>query len=245
MVENLVCVSGGFDPLHAGHLAMFQDAARHGPLAVILNSDAWLLRKKGFVFLPWEQRAAIISDLRYVTAVVPVDDTDGTVCEALARIKPAYFANGGDRKFGNTPETDLCLKLGIDMLWNIGGEKSESSSEIARRAWVSRPWGQYVTLDEGPGFKVKKIILEPGRSISRQYHEERREYWFMAGEGGEVELDGKKTAAACGGAPIIVPENTVHCLSNSGTQPLVVIEIQAGARLEEDDITRIEEGMPA
>jgi len=128
-----ICVSGGFDPLHLGHLEMFREAATHGRLIVILNSDAWLFRKKGFVFLPWKERAAIISELRMVSEVAAVDDADGTVCEALRRLRPTYFANGGDRTSGNTPERALCEELSMEMLWNIGGGKINSSSEIARR----------------------------------------------------------------------------------------------------------------
>src|SRR3954468_7635680 len=113
-MQDMVCVSGGFDPLHGGHLEMFRDAAKHGSLCVVINSDPWLIRKKGFTFLSYEQRAAIISDLRYVARVSPVDDSDGTVCEALRRLKPRYFANGGDRKQTNTPEIAVCEELGIE-----------------------------------------------------------------------------------------------------------------------------------
>jgi len=130
----IICVSGGFDPLHGGHLAMFRAAAKHGKLVVILNSDAWLERKKGFHMMGWNERADLIRELKCVHDVVAVDDHDNTVCEALARLKPDYFANGGDRKPGNTPEIELCLKLGIHLLWNIGGEKTNSSSEMAKRA---------------------------------------------------------------------------------------------------------------
>ena len=126
--KKIICVSGGCDPLHGGHVAMILDAARYGDVVVILNSDAWLLRKKGYKFMPWEERAEILMAIKGVTDVVQVDDSDGTVCEALRRIRPDYFANGGDRKIGNTPEGDVCAELGIEMLWNIGGEKSQSSS---------------------------------------------------------------------------------------------------------------------
>ena len=145
---------------------------------VILNSDDWLLRKKGFCFLPWEQRAAIIGDLEYVKDVVAVDDADDTVCEALQRIRPDIFANGGDRTQSSTPEMSLCNTLSIDLLWNIGGGKSESSSEIASRARVVRNWGSYRTLDEGAQYKVKKLIIAPKQSISLQYHHHRDEYWL-------------------------------------------------------------------
>lgn len=242
--EKTICVSGGFDPLHEGHLAMFREAAKHGPLTVIINSDEWLLRKKGFVFLPWEQRAALIADLRYVAAVSRVDDTDNTVCEALRRLNPRYFANGGDRKPDNTPEMELCEKLGIEMLFHIGGEKADSSSEIARKAWVTRLWGRYVTLDEGKGYKVKKIILDPGKSISLQYHNHRSEYWYMTGPNARVQLDNTTHDIAPHTKPVQVEKGMVHCLSNTGSTPLTVIEIQSGDYLEEDDIIRLKDGVP-
>lgn len=125
-----ICVSGGFDPLHVGHLHMFKAAAQIGDLYVIINSDEWLFRKKGKVFMPWRERAEIIAELQCVTAVSPVDDSDGTVCEALKRIQPEYFANGGDRVKDNTPEGKVCSEYAIQMLFNIGGEKIASSSEM-------------------------------------------------------------------------------------------------------------------
>lgn len=238
-MNNIVCVSGGFDPLHAGHVEMFHQAAAYGPLTVILNSDAWLLRKKGFVFMPWEQRAAIISELRYVAGVVAVDDSDGTVCEALARVKPRYFANGGDRKSDNTPEVSLCADLGIDLLWQVGGEKTESSSDIARRASVDRPWGSYVALDEGEGYKVKKVVVAPGESISLQYHNHRSEYWYVASGIARVQLGDDVFDVEAGALPIVVVQGVIHKLSNPGYEPLVVIEIQSGEYVGEDDITRL------
>jgi len=137
MLQDIICVSGGFDPLHSGHLAMFREAAKKGKLVVIINSDDWLMRKKGFCFLTWEQRADIISSLKMVHEVASVEDKDNTVCEALKRLKPKYFANGGDRKTDNTPEMEVCNELGIEMVWDTGGEKFESSSEIAKRVLAS------------------------------------------------------------------------------------------------------------
>lgn len=241
---NTICVSGGFDPLHEGHLQMFKEAAAQGSLTVIINSDAWLLRKKGFVFLPWRQRAMIIADLRHVAAVAAVEDSDDTVCEALRRLRPRFFANGGDRKPGNTPEMALCEELGIGMLWGVGGGKADSSSEIARKAWVQRDWGRYVTLDEGKGYKVKKLVIAPGRAISLQYHNHRSEYWYMAGPCAQVRLGDATREIAPGAAPVVVEKKTVHRLANSGSEPLVVIEIQSGDYLEEDDIIRLPHPQP-
>ena len=128
-----VAVSGGMDPIHFGHVRMIQEAAQFGEVIVILNSDEWLMRKKGFVFMSWEERAEILESIKGVRKVVRVDDSDGSVCEALRREKPTYFANGGDRTDKNTPEMEVCVDLGISMLWGVGGGKIQSSSELVAR----------------------------------------------------------------------------------------------------------------
>ena len=124
----LIAVSGGFDPVHIGHIRMIRDAANYGDVLVIINSDEWLMRKKGYVFMPWQERAEIMGNIKGVTLVTSVDDSDGTVCEALTRHKPDAFANGGDRKEKNTPEMDLCDHIGIEMMWAIGGTNKPQSS---------------------------------------------------------------------------------------------------------------------
>ena len=129
-----VMVSGGFDPVHAGHIRMILDAAKWGDVIVIANSDRWLFEKKGFVFMHFEQRAEILNAIKGVVLVDSVDDSDGTVCEAIRRLKPTYFANGGDRGRSNTPEQGVCEELGVEMLWSIGGdEKRDSSSDLVER----------------------------------------------------------------------------------------------------------------
>ena len=90
----------------------------------------WLKRKKGYVFMPWKERAYILGNIKGVSVVTAVDDSDGTVCEALIRHRPSFFANGGDRKQENTPEMEICEDLGIHMLWNVGGHKIQSSSDL-------------------------------------------------------------------------------------------------------------------
>jgi len=129
-----VMVSGGFDPVHAGHIRMIRHAAEFGDVIVIANSDDWLFRKKGFIFMEWERRVEILNAIKGVVIVDSVDDTDGTVCEAIRRLKPTYFANGGDRGKSNTPEQKVCEELGIELLWGIGGEeKLDSSSDLAKK----------------------------------------------------------------------------------------------------------------
>ena len=128
-----IAVSGGFDPIHKGHIQMIREASGYGNVIVILNSDDWLIRKKGYKFMSFEERAYIAGNIKGVTIVTNVDDSDGSVCEALRRMKPDYFANGGDRYDTNTPEMDVCAELGIEMLWNIGGGKVQSSSDLVTK----------------------------------------------------------------------------------------------------------------
>jgi cytidyltransferase-like protein len=129
-----VMVSGGFDPVHAGHIRMIRHAAQYGDVIVIANSDDWLFRKKGFVFMEWERRVEILNAIKGVVLVDSVDDSDGTVCEAIRRHKPTFFANGGDRGKSNTPEQTVCEQLGVELLWGIGGEeKVDSSSDLAKK----------------------------------------------------------------------------------------------------------------
>lgn len=130
-----IMVSGGFDPVHAGHIRMIRHAAEYGDVIVIANSDDWLWRKKGFIFMEWERRVEILNAIKGVVLVDSVDDSDGTVCEAIRRHKPTYFANGGDRGRTNTPEQSVCEELGVELLWSIGGdEKVDSSSDLAKKA---------------------------------------------------------------------------------------------------------------
>ena len=130
-----VMVSGGFDPVHAGHIRMIRDAANFGDVIVVANSDDWLFRKKGFVFMTFEQRAEILNAIKGVILVDSVDDTDGTVCEAIRRHKPNFFANGGDRGRGTTPEVDVCNELKIKLFWGVGGDKKlASSSDLVKNS---------------------------------------------------------------------------------------------------------------
>lgn len=129
-----VAVSGGFDPLHPGHLDLLEAARALGTeLVVILNSDEFLIRKKGAAFMPWGQRARILSALRCVDEVVPAIDSDQTVCKSLIQYRPDIFANGGDRVEGNVPEDEVCRVNHIKMVYGVGGGKTESSSDLLSR----------------------------------------------------------------------------------------------------------------
>lgn len=129
-----IAISGGFDPIHIGHINMIRDARQHGEVVVFLNSDEWLQRKKGYVFQNWHDRASILAEIKGVAAVFSVDDSDGTVLQALKQHKPDYFANGGDRTPENTPEMVFCLDNGIKPLWGIGGGKIAGSQTLVENA---------------------------------------------------------------------------------------------------------------
>ncbi|MDP3881068.1 MAG: adenylyltransferase/cytidyltransferase family protein [bacterium] len=141
MVEDYkgktLAVSGGFDPIHVGHLNMFEQAKElvgpSGRLIVFVNSDDFLIKKKGRQFMPLEDRMRLISAMKIVDEVFAVVDKDQSVCETLRKYKPDIFANGGDRNLGNIPEAAVCKELGIKMIFNIGGEKVRSSSRFLEK----------------------------------------------------------------------------------------------------------------
>lgn len=133
-MKKIVAVSGGFDPIHVGHVRMILEAKALGDeLVVILNNDNWLKKKKGCAFMPEDQRKEIIEAIRGVDRVVLTkhtsNDGDRSVCDALREIHPDIFANGGDRFSDNIPEAVLCRELGIETVFNVGaGGKMQSSS---------------------------------------------------------------------------------------------------------------------
>jgi cytidyltransferase-like protein len=129
MKEKIVTVSGGFDPVHIGHIRMIREASKLGKLIVILNNDAFLIRKKGRAFMPLEERKEILENIKGVDSVFVSIDEDDSVCKSLEAIKPDIFANGGDRKDeSEIREADVCKRLGIEMVFNVGGGKIQSSS---------------------------------------------------------------------------------------------------------------------
>ncbi len=137
MDEYIVAASGGFDPLHAGHVRYLQEAANLGSkLVVILNSDKFLMDKKGFIFMPFEERKEILEALSCVSEVIECIDEDSTVCATLRKLRPDVFAKGGDRTLENIPEKVVCEELNIKMIFDVGGGKIQSSSELARKRHV-------------------------------------------------------------------------------------------------------------
>lgn len=236
---STVAISGGFDPIHDGHIDLIKNAAEYGDVIVILNSDAWLLRKKKYHFFNFTQRQKILFAIEHVKMVIDVDDTDGTVCQALRYLKPTYFANGGDRRTENTPELAICLDLGIKPIFGIGGGKIESSSELVKRLKpiVKKPWGEYQVLAEGDGWKTKSLTINPGQKLSLQSHKQREEHWVIAKGAATVTLGTRQTNLLANDT-VFVAAGEIHRISNNSAEDLIVIETQLGSYLGEDDIIR-------
>ena len=140
-IKNVIIVSGGFDPVLKGHIRMFREAANLGAQVIVgLNSDEWLTRKKGKPFMNWDERAEILESCKWINQVISFDDSDDTASDVIFKVCKlyykedvnVYFANGGDRKKENVPELDTCKKLGVVMLWGIGGGKIQSSSWLIK-----------------------------------------------------------------------------------------------------------------
>lgn len=132
--ETYIGVSGGFDPLHGGHLDYLKHAAEYGSVVVFLNTDEWLKRKKGYVFMTWKERAAILRELKCVYDVKEAVDDDDTVSESIKQNRGwiKKFGKGGDRNRSNTPEEGICRQWGIEIIYNLGGSKTQSSSDLVK-----------------------------------------------------------------------------------------------------------------
>ena len=135
--KNVIVLSGGFDPVHKGHVRMFKAASKLGKVVVGLNSDEWLIRKKNKFFMSFEERFEILSAIKYIDSVYDFDDSDDTAINLISKINQifsnqylVFFGNGGDRNNETTPEVEYCLKNKIELIWNLGGDKIQSSSDL-------------------------------------------------------------------------------------------------------------------
>lgn len=247
-----VAVSGGFDPIHIGHVRMFKAARKLGDkLVVILNNDHWLKDKKGFVFMPEKERVELIKSFPFVDNVFLTshkpNDPDRSVCRELAHLKPAIFANGGDRKKGNVLEREECKKFGIELRYNVGaGGKVQSSSWMAQKAARGavrsvRPWGEFYQWDHGKGWNLKTLVIKPNKRLSLQYHHHREEWWMLVeGDAGyTVVRNGRRVNGKLKkGEFFKVSKGMTHRLSSRKGGS--VIEITFGD-FSEDDIVRVED----
>jgi len=252
---KIVLVTGGFDPIHSGHIAYFKAAKQLGDLLFVgLNSDEWLTRKKGQPFMPYKERTAIVHALHDVDGIVGFNDDDNSSKQAIINIRKAYpddeiiFANGGDRTKDNIPEMDVADD-NVSFVFGVGGEDKANSSSWILQEWkapkTERQWGYYRVLHEVPGCKVKELTVEPGKSLSMQKHFKRSEFWLvtegrcdlnsMMGNGYKLPVKTLTTHANT-----FIPVGDWHQLTNPYDVPCRIVEIQYGEECVEEDILRRE-----
>lgn len=254
-MSRVVLVTGGFDPIHSGHIAYFKAARELGDhLVVGLNSDAWLTRKKGRPFMPFEERAAIIKELSCVDEVIGFNDDDGTACNAIGQVLATkgsswqlIFANGGDRKNTNTPEYKTYgLDTDVKFVFGIGGDDKKNSSSWILKAWsqptTERAWGKYTVLDKGDGWQVKQLEFDVGRALSDQRHFKRSEHWHVVDGVITMLLEDRNGVRSSHllvpGDSIDIPVGYWHKAVNVDNKTARVIEVWMGNELTEDDIER-------
>lgn len=245
---KIVLVTGGFDPIHSGHIAYFKAARTLGDMLLVgINSDEWLIRKKGRAFMPWNERLCIVNNLSMVDEVYTFDDEDGSARHFIQQVRAHYpdaeliFANGGDRTKDNIPEMDV-VDPNLTFVFSVGGEDKKNSSSWILEEWkapkTERSWGYYRVLHTvGNHVKVKELTVDPGKTLSMQRHQYRSELWFVAEghAGNNWDFGGKKIKPY---KTEIINPNEWHQLHNPTDTPLKVIEIQYGERCEEEDIER-------
>jgi len=248
---KVVVATGGFDPIHSGHIAYLEAAAKLGDILIVgINSDAWLTRKKGYPFMPVGERVAIVKALKCVDHTVLFDDSDGSAIEAINNARLIYpdcqiiFSNGGDRTIHNIPEqTAFKDDPTVEFVFGVGGDFKMNSSSWILQEWKApkntRPWGYYRVLHEVPGMKVKELTVEPGKSLSMQRHKYRAEFWIVSEGVASLKRLGQE------GFTVLQPhhQNTIypeqwHQLVNQTTEPVKIVEIQYGVKCDEDDIER-------
>ena len=140
-MPEIVLVSGGFDPIHSGHIKLINEANKYGDVVVLLNSDEWLKNKKGKAFLPISERKIIMQNIKGVIDVIEFDDSDQTCIDGIKIAKSRFknnlikFANGGDRNNDTTPEKEFCENNNIETLFGIGGTNKSNSS-----SWILSKW---------------------------------------------------------------------------------------------------------
>jgi cytidyltransferase-like protein len=242
---KIVIATGGFDPVHSGHIKYLEEARSYGDKLVVgLNSDAWLERKKGQPFMPFAERQAVLQALRCVDEVVAFDDSDGSAVKLLENMRQSYsyaeiiFVNGGDRTAANIPEMSVKNVL---FKFGVGGDNKANSSSWILEEWkapkTERVWGYYRVLHDVPGMKVKELTINPGKSLSMQRHHQRAEYWIVSeGRANVNSIDNSSELARH--EEHKVPVGEWHQLTNPHCEPVRIIEIQYGSMCVEEDIER-------
>ena len=249
MINRVVLVTGGFDPLHSGHIEYLRAAKRLGDILVVgVNSDSWLRRKKGREFMPSDERIKIIENLGMVDHCILFNDTDDHAIEAIRNVKMLYpnseiiFANGGDRTAENIPEMS---EPNVELRFGVGGTTKKNSSSWILEEWkapkTDRPWGYYRVLHEVPGTKVKELTINPGQSLTMQRHYDRDEHWHVSEGRCHVDFEDATQQSHTKlkqHDQFTIKAECWHKLSNPYDAPCKIVEIQYGITCDEDDIER-------
>lgn len=255
-MKTIVLVTGGFDPLHSGHIEYFKAAKELGDeLHVGLNSDEWLVRKKGRPFMKFKDRASIIEALSIVDRVISFDDSDDSACGAIYKTMATHgtikiiFANGGDRTNTTTPEYKTYgNQPGVEFAFGVGGDNKMNSSSWILDEWktqkTERDWGYWRVLDDKPekGYKVKELVIYPGKSLSDQRHFKRSEQWMVLEGVVKMETEWESRSDTVHLKPHTIPyeigKEVWHKASNPNGENAHILEIQWGDECIEEDIER-------
>ena len=247
-------VSGGFDPIHSGHISYLKSAKKIGDyLIVALNSDKWLINKKKKVFMPLQERKSILMNISFVDEVITFkDDKEGSCISALEKIKEKYpddeiiFCNGGDRSIENIPEM---IVDNINFEFGVGGDEKLNSSSWLLKKWKfeseDRIWGSFYNLFDSVDVKVKELIIGPKKGMSYQKHTKRNEIWLVSKGSCEV-VHSKADPSAKTKVTLNkfdnfnVAKDEWHQITNPFDEECNIIEIQYGDSVTEEDIERLE-----
>ena len=251
---KIIVVSGGFDPIHSGHIDYFNSAKKLGDkLIVAFNSYKWLINKKDKFFMPFSERKAIIENLSMVDSVIDFEDDDmGSATNALIKVQKLYpnnniiFANGGDRNKENIPEMSVG---GIEFKFSVGGDNKKNSSSWILKNWKyykeNRIWGSFFNLFQDSNVKVKELIVNPGKGMSFQKHFKRSEIWLVTKGSCIVNFskdkpENKDSIQLNKFDHYLVPIQEWHQITNPFDKTCHLIEIQYGEECVEEDIERTE-----
>ena len=246
---KIVIVTGGFDPIHSGHINYIREARKLGDMLIVgPNSDRWLQRKKGKAFMSYDERSTILKALEGVDHVMSYNDDCDDSSDLIKIVNSRYpdseiiFANGGDRGEGNVAEQKLKSNMpNLTFAFGVGGDYKANSSRWILEKWShdreERPWGRYDVLKNYTNVKVKDILVNPNHCLSYQRHNHRSELWFVASGAGRA-IVGDRVVDLEPQTFTVVPQGDWHQLINGSNEPLHIIEIQFGDKCEESDIER-------